>query len=358
MVLPFTFFSLLLIMVSTILLILFGVGILILLFLYLFSLKRGREMKTGEIFQLFQEEIKALRTEMNQNFTNFLSSLQMTTGQMNTRLDNAALVIRDVSKSLGAVQEGTRQVLEIGKDISRLWEILRSPKPRGILGELILEELLSQVGFPAESYRFQYQFRDGKKCDAVLFIGNKILVIDAKFPLDEFRRILETEDKEERKRRRKEFFRQVKTHIDQIAEKYIRPEEETFDFAFMYIPAENVYYEMIAKEGEESLSNYSRKKRVFLVSPNSFYAYLQVIILGLRGLSLEKRTEEILSYLDNLTLEISRFREEFDLLGRHIANAFARYQEADKKFSRLEERFSQTQAIGKEKPPSLPLNSP
>ncbi|MEO0102661.1 MAG: DNA recombination protein RmuC [candidate division WOR-3 bacterium] len=329
-------------------------GIIILLIFYLF-LKKESGIKPSESFQLMQEQISSLRQEMSQNFATFLNSLQQTTGQVNTRLDNAAAVIRDVSKSLGVLEEGTRRIREIGQDISRLQEILRAPKARGVLGELFLEELLSQLYFPADAYRMQYRFKSGEKCDAVLLLGGKLLPIDAKFPLEDFKRILDTEDKEERRRRRKEFFRQVKNHIDAIAQKYIRPEEGTFDFAFMYIPAENVYYEMIVKEeGEENPSSYALSKRVIPVSPNSFYAYLQAILLGLRGLAIEKRAEEILSYLSNLSLELSRFREDFETLGKHIANAFNKYQEADKKFSRLEEKFSQTKAIGREDKSSLP----
>jgi DNA recombination protein RmuC len=252
------------------------------------------------------------------------------------------------------VEEGTRQVLEIGKDISRLQEILRAPKVRGILGELILEELLSQ-SFPADAYRLQYEFKSREKCDAVLLLGGKLLPIDAKFPLEDFQRILDTDDREERRRRRKDFFRRVKGHIDDIARKYIRPEEGTFDFAFMYIPAENVYYEMIVKEeGEESLSSYALGKKVIPVSPNSFYAYLQAILLGLRGLEIEKRAEEVLSYIQNLSLELSRFRDDFEILGKHLTNALSKYQEVDKKFSRLEERFSQTRMLGKETKGYLP----
>ncbi|MEO0117102.1 MAG: DNA recombination protein RmuC, partial [candidate division WOR-3 bacterium] len=267
----------------------------------------------------------------------------------------AAAVIRDVSKSLGILQEGTRQVLEIGKEISRLQEILRAPKARGVLGELFLEELLTQLYFPADAYRMQYGFKSGEKCDAVLILGGKLLPIDAKFPLEGFKRILDTEEKDERKKRRREFSQQVKRHIDDIARKYIRPEEGTFDFALMYIPAENVYYEMIIKEeGEESLSSYALNKKVIPVSPNSFYAYLQAILFGLRGLAIEKRAEEILTSINNLSLEFSRFREDFETLGKHIANAFNKYQEVDKKISRLEERFSQTKTIGREEKISLP----
>ena len=332
-------------------LIILTVLILILLFFYFSAMRKKSEDKS---LLIMQEQINGLRQEMNQNFANFLNQFQQTTGSLNLRLDNAAAVIRDVSKSLGQLQEGTKQVMEIGKDISRLQEILRAPKPRGILGELFLEELLSQLYFPADSYRLQYEFKGGKKCDAILILGGKLLPIDAKFPLEDFQRILEAADKEERNRRRKEFFRRVKGHIDDIAEKYIHPEEGTFDFAFMYIPAENVYYEMITKEGDENLSAYSLKKKVIPVSPNSFYAYLQAILLGLRGLEIEKRASEILSYIQNLARELSRFREEFEILGKHITNAATKYQEVDKKFSRLEERFSQTQAISQEEQKPIP----
>jgi DNA recombination protein RmuC len=188
----------------------------------------------------------------------------------------------------------------------------------------------------------------------VVRLGEKMVPIDSKFPLDNFRRIIECKSDEERKAYQKVFYKDVKKHVDDIANKYIVPKEGTYDFALLYIPAENVYYEVITKDesfGEEKgILNYALNKKVIPVSPNSFYAYLQVIILGLKGLKIEEHAREIQSLLGGLGKDLKDFQEDFRLVGRHINDARNRFDEARARLEKFSFKLEQI-----ESQPSLSL---
>ena len=281
--------------------------------------------------------------------------LQASSGEISKRLDNAARVIGDVQKNIGELSEASRRIFEVGKDIATLQEILQPPKLRGGLGEQFLGELLSQI-LPPEFFTFQYQFSSGERVDAVVRLGERLVPIDSKFPLDNFKRIIECKTEEERKTYQKAFYRDVRKHIDDIAGKYIMPQEGTYDFALLYIPAENVYYETITKDeafGEEKgILNYALKKKVIPVSPNSFFAYLQVIVLGLRGLKIEKDAQRILDSLTSLNKEFEGFQGDFQLVGKHITNAMSKFEDARRRLDKFTFRLDQI-----ESQPSLELQT-
>jgi DNA recombination protein RmuC len=250
-----------------------------------------------------------------------------------------------LKEDIGKLSEATRQMLEVGKTISSLEDLLKPPKIRGGMGETLLEELLNQI-LPSGYFAFQYAFKSGEKVDAVIRLGEKLVPVDAKFPLEQFRNIVENSNKGEKKTARRNFMRDVKKHIDDIANKYILPDEKTFDFALMYIPAENVYYEAVIKEeDEEGLYSYALKKKVIPVSPNSFYAYLQVIIHGLKGMSIEAHAREIINHLERLKGDEKRFKDEFEVLGSHLSNARKKYEDADKLLNRFEEKLLSTSEV-------------
>jgi len=243
--------------------------------------------------------------------------------------------------TLGQLAESTKQMMEVGRTISNLEDLLKPPKLRGGMGETLLGELLDQI-IP-QNYMVQHQFRSGVRVDAVIKLGDGLVPIDAKFPLESFRRMMETEDKDVALRERKEFIKQVKKHVSDIADKYILPDEGTYEFALMYIPAENVYYETILKDDSmEGLFPYSLEKHVIPVSPNSFYAYLQVIVHGLKGLRIEQRAKEIMSHLATLSKEEEKFKQEFDTLGSHLSNATKKYDDAQRKLVQFEGKLLAT----------------
>ncbi len=307
---------------------------------------------------LLQREIEASRASVKDELHRFTAEMTERMGQVGSgvtqQLQHVTSVVGQVQGSLGRLGEVTQRVLDVGKDISGLEQILKSPKLRGGLGETFLAELLAQM-LPREQYVLQHAFKSGEKVDAAIRLGDSLIPVDAKFPLENFRRMLEESDEERRKPARRAFIRDVKGRVDEIAKKYILPDEGTFDFALMYVPAENVYYEIIVKDDkgeDEPLLAYALGRRVIPVSPNSFYAYLQTILLGLKGLRIERNAREILALLGRLQGDLERFREPFDVVGKHLTNARNKYDEASAALARFEAKLE-----GIEKPadqPALP----
>jgi DNA recombination protein RmuC len=340
-----------LIIFATVLILLF---IFFVIFLFL-SLKKTSskidEMKRAQsedkALSLMQQQIGQLTQNINQQLQNMSTQFQKTTGNIGSTLG-------DVKKDLGKMEEVTREVLEKSKDISSLENLLRAPKFRGGIGELFLGDLLAQI-LPPAHYVLQYKFKSGEKVDAIVRIGNNLVPIDSKFPLENFKRYIAEEDSKEKEGLRKKFVSDVKKHIDEICEKYILPDEGTYDFALMYIPAENIYYETILKEeslGEErSIFSYALEKKVIPTSPNSFFAYLQVIVLGLKGLQIEKSAQYIFQSLARLQGDLSRFKNDFQVLGTHLGNAKSKFDDAEK---RLDKFSGKLELVSEDQPEKLP----
>lgn len=299
--------------------------------------------------QNLNQQLSSITQEVNKQLSSVVQQLQTTSGQIGTRLDNAAKAVGEVRQNLGKLSEATQRVYEVGKDISSLQEILRAPKLRGILGEMFLENLLGQI-LPKTHFETQYRFKSGEVVDAVVRLGEYMIPIDSKFPLENFKRVIESQSDDDRKTARKKFTIDVKKHIDAIADKYILPDEGTFPFALMYIPAENVYYETIIKDekfGEEkSLSAHALGRKVIPVSPNSLFAYLQAIVMGLKGLQIEKSAREIIDHLERLCGEFEKFRKEFEIVGTHLNNAQGKYHDAEKRLTRFGDRLISAGQVG------------
>jgi DNA recombination protein RmuC len=254
-----------------------------------------------------------------------------------------------IQQNLGQLREAGRHMEQVGKEIAGLSDLLRAPKLRGGIGELFLGDLLAQMLAP-EQYQLQYTFQSGERVDAVVKLAAGMVPVDSKFPLESFQRFLSEEDAAKRARDRRDFLRVVKKHIDEISDKYIRPDEGTFDFALMYIPAENVYYETIITDevsgNSASVMAHALDRKVIPVSPNSFYAYLQAIALGLRGLQIEERAQEILGYLGRLEGDYRRFQEAFSVLGTHLENARKKYEETDRLAAGLQAKLATARQPG------------
>ena len=293
---------------------------------------------------LLTEQLRVINEQVNLQLQMVNQQLQASHGQIGQRLDSTVRVIGEVRENIGKLSKASEQIYEVGKNIATLQEILRPPKLRGGLGELFLGELLSQI-LPQEFFSLQYTFLSGERVDAVIKLGEKFVPIDSKFPLDNFKRMIEVKSDEEKRVSHRLFVRDVKKHIDDIAGKYIVPDEGTYDFALLYIPAENVYYETITKDdslGEEKgILNYALKKRVVPVSPNSFYAYLQVIILGLKGLKIEDHAREIQVSLAGLGKDLREFQDDFRLVGKHLVDARNRFDEARSHLEKMSLKLEQ-----------------
>lgn len=289
-----------------------------------------------------QSQLGALNKVMQDHLAKNLNVVQESQQQVGTRLDNAARVIGEVQNRLGKMEAAHERIYEVGKDIASLQEILRAPKLRGSLGELFLGDLLGQV-MPAEHYTLQHRFKSGEVVDAVVRLGNYLVPIDAKFPLENFKKFCQAESKADKKVARRLFMTDIKKHVEAIATKYIRPDEGTFDFALMYIPAENVYYETIIKDdefgGEKTLAANALNRRVIPVSPNNFYAYLNTILLGLRGFKVEESIHEIMANLSRLKLDFTNFANDFTKLGTHLNHARSSYENTDKRLLRFQDKL-------------------
>ena len=280
-----------------------------------------------------------ISSQVNERLNQMSLSLQEANKVIGQGLGSATNIFGGVHEKLGRLEETNRQIYEISKDISSLQELLRAPKFRGQMGEALLENLLSQV-LPKDHYQMQYRFKSGDAVDAVIRLGERLVPVDAKFSLENFTKMLESPDEQLKTAFRKKFVQDVKNRSDEISAKYILPSENTYDFGFMYIPAENVYYEIIVKE---DLLSYFASKKVFPVSPNTFYAYLQVICLGLKGLKIEENAKQILKNLSALSIEINKFKEDFDTLGVHLSNASSKYEDSHKRLDKFSDKLTSIQ---------------
>lgn len=252
-----------------------------------------------------------------------------------------ARMLSDLRERLGALGEATRRLETVGATVSEVQQLLQVPKLRGTIGEIWLEELLRQI-LPASHYEMQYGFRSGERVDAALKLGDRIVAVDAKFPLESCQRMLAASGAEA-ERERRAFARSLKERIDEIANRYIRPDEGTYDFALMYIPAENVYYEAVLRaedpDDAKSVLGHAMRRRVIPVSPHTFYAYLLVILHGLKGMRVEQQAREIGERLDALRQQFEAFWAAFETVGAHLANAQKKFEESERHAGRVRDRF-------------------
>ncbi|HTZ10999.1 MAG TPA: DNA recombination protein RmuC [Candidatus Margulisiibacteriota bacterium] len=293
----------------------------------------------GIIFVILQ--LIAISRQLNERLRETSQALQDTHRTVGDRLDSATRVFGDVQKSLGRLEETHKQIYEIGKDISSLQELLRAPKFRGEVGETLLGRLLEDI-LPKENFRLQHRFKNGNIVDAAVLIGENIIPIDAKFPLENFRKVQEVSSEEEKKSVYRVFIRDVKGRVDEVSSKYILPEEGTFTFALMYIPAEAVYYQI---SRDEELGVYAQSKKVIFVSPNTFYAYLQAILYGLKGMSVERNIQKVFTELEGIKLDFRRFQEDFEIVGKHLVDASKKFAESKGKLEAMNERLDKAASV-------------
>ncbi len=252
------------------------------------------------------------------------------------RLENSSKVISQVHKELGGISE-------FGKDMKDLSNILKSPKLRGGLGEQFLYEILEN-SLPKELFKKQYKFKDGGVCDAVVKTEKGLIPIDSKFPMENFKEMLTQESQEARNKYKKVFIKDVKKRIEEISSKYILPEEGTSDFAVMYVPSENVYYELVVNTPE--IEEYSRKKKVFITSPNTLNYQMRAILVAYQQSELQKHAGDILQSLSGIKSEAEKFDEELGVLGGHITRTYKAMDGVKIKFTKLFGKIESTQALG------------
>jgi DNA recombination protein RmuC len=253
----------------------------------------------------------------------------------------SAKLISAVTEKLTKLDETNKQVINFSAQLQNLQDILKNPKQRGVLGEYFLEETLKNV-LPPNSYQMQYEFSDGMIVDAVVFVKEKIIPVDSKFSLENYEKILNTNDSQERERLEKLFKQDLKNRIDETS-KYIKPEEKTMDFAFMFIPSEAIYYDLLVNKvgavqvNTRDLVEYAFKdKKVIIVSPTSFLAYLQTVLQGLRAMQIEESAKEIKVNVEKLGKHILSYDEYMRKLGTSMATSVSHYNNAYKEFKKID----------------------
>ncbi len=302
--------------------------------------------QVSQLAGLVGKQVENLRGSVEERLTNFSS-------QLGGQLSEANKLFSSLKQDFGELKESSSNMLEIGKQINQLQNILSSPKLRGNLGETLLEELIKQV-IPQGFYEFQYTFRDGSKVDAIIKTSERIIPIDSKFPKDEFERYVNAENESEKNSAMTKFSKVMKDQIDDIAEKYIKPTENTFDFAIMFIPSESMYYEILMQDGDENGAyRYAMKKHVIPASPNSFYAYIQAIAIGLKGMQIEKNAQLVRDQLAQLENSLVKFDDHFETLGTHLKNAANKYNDSHEALGRFRERLQAIAKLEDKEPPKI-----
>lgn len=321
-------------MLNTIFLIIIA-GILAIILYALFLQKR----KPNELHERFDSFLTHINQRLDAMGREVGERLRDNTSYIQRSHQDTARTVSEVQQKLVKLEEAAKQIFDVGKDISSLHDILRAPKLRGGVGEYLLGDLLSQY-LPQENFQLQYTFKNGAKVDAIIKSRDFLIPIDSKFPLENFKRVLEEKDQDAQVKLKKQFSQDVKKHIDDIAKKYILPDEGTSDFAIMYVAAENVYYEMIIRGTDNvSLSDYALSKKVVPASPNSFWAYMQAILVGLKGERVQKNVKEVMQNLSRLRGDFERFGQSFEILGSHLQNARTKYDESEKRLSGIREKL-------------------
>lgn len=298
---------------------------------------------------MLQQQLEFIKSLQGSTKDTLQQSLQTNQVNLTRSLESSQKVLNDLHGQIGKLQGTNQQMLEMGNDVKRLQQILSSPKLRGQMGEHSLSSLLANI-MPADSYKLQHTFKNGKIVDALIMLDTHSVPVDAKFPLPAFEKITKAENEEEKIRLRKAFHNDVIKHIEKIADQYILPAEGTLDFAMMYIPAENIYYETIIKYPGDAkdIVQIALDKKVIPVSPNLLFTYLSTIVMGLNGLQIEKQAAQIRQNLQKLNSSFASFTTSWDVLGKHMRNASSQYEEGNRKLDKFGLELEQIQTQSEE----------
>ncbi len=309
--------------------------------IYLLFAKRkaGGTTDQGTGFQLLLQQMNDLQKVIDQKLGDSEKSIRESMRFQSTQSNQ---IISDITERLTRLDEGNKQVLGFAESLNQLQDILKNPKQRGtILGEYYLETILSKV-LPPKTFQTQYQFKNGEIVDAVVFVGKKIIPIDSKFSLENYNRIIEAhQEGGDAEPFIAEFKKDIKKRIDETS-KYIRPEEDTLDFAFMFIPHESIYYDLLIAEvgtikvNTQDLIQYAFEKKVIIVSPTSFLAYLQTVLQGLRSLQIEENARDIIKRVEELGKHLKAYEEYHNKLGTSLSTVVNHYTNSGKELKKVD----------------------
>ena len=313
-----------------VLLLLANAGVLV----YLFTRKKEGG---GEGVSLLQERIAELSRTMDERMD---KTSQHLTQSVQTQMSESFRLIKDVTAGLTKLDETNKQVVSFAEQLQHLQDILQNPKQRGVLGEYYLETVLKNV-MPPGSYQMQYAFKNGEIVDAAVFVKDRVIPVDSKFSLENYNRILESRDPVERERLERAFKQDLKMRIDETS-KYVRPDENTMEFAFMFIPSEGVYYDLLinqvgtVKTNTRDLIEYAFGKKVIIVSPTSFLAYLQTVLQGLKALQIEEQAKDIQKRVGELGKHLGSYDDYMKKLGNTLQTSVNHYSAAYREFGKID----------------------
>lgn len=312
-----------------------------------FQLKQSQKSGSAEDQQsmlMIQQQLNQLSEQLNNRQTELTKRLDESSEKMTKHLQEqlrtSTKIIAEVTEKLTKLDDTNKQVVNFAEQMRSLENILKNPKQRGVLGEYFLESLLGNV-LPPDQYKIQYSFKNGEIVDAVIFFKDKVIPIDSKFSLEKYNLLMQEEDAEKRARIEKEFKADIKTRIDETS-KYIRPTEGTTDFAFMFIPAEGIYYNLLiynvgsVQVNTQDLIEYAFKKHVIIVSPTSFYAYLETVLQGLKALKMEESVQEIITRVGELNKHLLSYETYMQKLGNNLGTTVNMYNQAYKEFGKID----------------------
>jgi DNA recombination protein RmuC len=290
--------------------------------------------QNNELKILLDEKLKETHQASQNQYQNTMSAVQSIANQSNRLLG-------DVTKNLTELQSSNKQILGFSSQLQNLQDILKNPKQRGVLGEYFLEEILKNV-LPPGTFQIQYPFKNGEIVDAVVFVRDKVIPIDSKFSLENYEKILNTSDADQKLKLEKVFKQDLKNRIDETA-KYVRPSEGTMDFAFMFIPSEAIYYDLLVNkvgaiqiETRDLIEYAFRDKHVIIVSPTSFLAYLQTVLQGLKALQIEDNAKTIKVNVEKLGRHLASYEEFLRKLGNGLGTVVNHYNHAYQEFKKVD----------------------
>lgn len=297
------------------------------------------------LFMMLQQQIQDLGRVVDHKIDQTQQTVTQTQHQMHKALQDqfgqSSKIIADVMQKLAKIDHTNQQIMGFADQLQSLENILKNPKQRGILGEYYLETVLKNV-LPPNSYQMQYRFSDGDIVDAAIFVKDKIIPIDSKFSLENYNRIVQENDPQQSEALQKQFKNDLKNRIDETS-KYIKPSEGTMEFAFMFIPSEGIYYDLLVnqigkiKVNTHDLIEYAfKEKKVIIVSPTSFFAYLQTVLQGLRALQIEESAKEIRQHVEKLGKHMQSYETYLQKLGKNLGTTVNMYNSAYKEFAKID----------------------
>ncbi len=324
--------------------------------LYVFFFKKEEKKDQSEGFLLMQQQLQSITRTIDERIGEANRTMQE---GVHRQFSESNRLIKEITQEVTSVKEIGRQTQSFAEQLQNLQDILKNPKQRGILGEYYLETVLRNV-LPPGMYKMQYPFKNGEVVDAAVFVNKKIVPIDSKFSLENYNRFISAQG-QERIEAEKAFVNDLKLRIQETA-KYIRPEENTMDFAFMFIPSEGIYYDLLtnqvgANDEENLIQRSAGKYKVIIVSPTSFLAYLQTVLQGLKALEIEERALDIIKNVEKLGVHVGKYEEYYKKLGNSLATTVNHYNTGYKELGKMDKDVLRITGSGSDIEP-LVLNKP